>query len=163
MCRVVWHNLESRGKLSIDRSTTQRLPIKISRAGSKVTSPTSRASLVESPGKSIATSEFGKKEANLQAEFEMDEIQYYDNLKALKATQVPWSYQNQEILNFLNKIEDEEKEKKEAMQDCTDVTLKAQFAQEYSAFNGKIQLDLKKMMQRHKKELDGFTFKYHIA
>ena len=60
-------------------------------------------------------------------------------------------------MKFLNKIEVEEEGKKQAMNACTDISQKAQLAQDYSEFNGTIQNDLKKLMSHHKKELDEFT------
>jgi hypothetical protein len=64
--------------------------------------------------------------------------------------------QNKEILSFLSNVEREEKLKKRAILDCSDEAKKELLGREYAQLNANIQSDLKKIMQKHKHELDQF-------
>lgn len=58
--------------------------------------------------------------------------------------------------------EKDDKIKREEMVACADDDRKAHYAQAYSTFNNKVQVDLKRMMQKHKKELDDFCIDHQI-
>ena len=87
---------------------------------------------------------------------ELDEKQYYKELEILK------SKQSKEILDFLSSFEDKESKIKKEIEDCQDEQERIRLTKEYSKLNGKIQIDLKKIMGNHKRELDEFTFHNHF-